>query len=178
MNYSNRPSRPRRTRFTVTFSDGDKGVILAFPGQEQAIVDHYNRLGKAVLRVDKGDHVHVKPEGGFTVDQAALRDAIALLDLKVPVRIRYNSRAGRTNGNYRRRATHHDIMLKSYLTPEEASSTLWHELTHAMQAERAGSREDWGQVILAQKRYSYSMRPVEVEARQMSHDMRDCPLAR
>jgi hypothetical protein len=183
--YSSRPRRPRRSRFTVTFTDGDRTVILAYTGQDSQIREHYARMGKTVASIVKGDHRAPVAASGpsFVIDQSALADAIDLLGLKVPVKVRFNSRAGATNGNYRlRRAPgglYHDIMLKSYHDAEQASSTLWHELCHAMQAERVMlAGEEWGSFTAAQKRWPYSRRPIQIEARQMSADMADCPLTR
>jgi hypothetical protein len=70
-------------------------------------------------------------------------------------------------------------MVKSYLGAQEASGTLWHELTHAMQAERVvKAGESWQSHTAAQARWTYSRRPIEIEARQMSDTMRDCLLTR
>lgn len=174
----------RRTRFTVYFTpDQEPQVILAYHGQENEIRDYYEKRGYAVRRVVKGDHrkkqraAAKQREGGFRIDRKALNAAIDALGLDLPVDIRFHARVGSTNGNYRFDGRRHDIMLKSYLTPEQASSTLWHELTHAMQAERAGATTAaWSSVQREQARWSYWNRPIEREARQMSEDMRDCPL--
>lgn len=106
----------------------------------------------------------------YKIDQAALAEAIEFLGLKLKVRIRFNARQGRVNGNYKRDYMGHDIMLKSYLTVEQASKTLWHELAHAMQSERAGSVWDWNVVANEKRpgrsrRIEYRNRPIEVEAR-------------
>lgn len=173
----------RRTRFTVfTRRPGSeeivKQVVLAY-GTECAR-NYYTGRGWTVLGVERGDYrKQIKAEGGYRIDRAALRDAIDLLGIKLPVKIRFNSRVGNTAGNYRFRNGGHDIMLKSYHTAEQASSTLWHELTHAMQAERAGgTTETWASFHREQARYSYRNRPVEIEARQMSETMKDVPLCR
>lgn len=178
---------PRRSRFTATLSHDTsreivKRVILAYsPGD---VRDYYTRKGYVVLGVQRGDYraparaAAVKANGGgWRVDRAALRDACDLLGLKLPVSIRFNSRVGRTNGNYRFTGTSHDIMLKSYRTAEQASATLWHELTHALQAERAGSTTAW-QGVLADSRGKYQRCPLEIEARAMSRTMSDVPLCK
>lgn len=167
----------RRSRFTVHTASGDRHVILAYGMSDARLF--YEQRGHVVTKVVKGDYRAVQPAagGGFRVDQQALRVAIELLGLKLPVKVRFNSRVGSTMGNYRFRGTHHDIMLKSYHDAAQASSTLWHELTHAMQAERSGgTMETWASFNRDQKRYTYRSRPIEVEARQMSRDMSDCPL--
>jgi hypothetical protein len=176
----------RRTRFTATIISPhmgrEKKVILAYFASE--VRGYYEGKGYEVVSVTKGDYrkqavVKGNGGGGFRIDRPALKDACELLDLKLPVKIRFNSRAGSTNGNYRFKGDHHDIMLKSYHSPEQASDTLWHELCHAMQAERAGGTlETWRQVHREQARYTYRNRPIEREARAMSETMKDVPLCR
>lgn len=173
----------RRTRYTVRFHDDDEPkVILAYSAQGAR--EYYERMGYAVRTVIKGDYrrqqraAKAKIQGGFRIDQNALKDAIDLLGLKLPVKVRFHARHGNTQGNYRLRDGWHDIMLKSYHTPEQASSTLWHELTHAMQAERAGDKTAWRKVIADQAVYAYGRRPVEVEANEMSETMNDVLLCR
>ena len=176
----------KRTRYTVTVAHQssnavEKRVILAYDAQ--GAIKHYNSLGYIVLQIEKGDHrrkakaAAVKASGGYRVDHAALRDACDLLGLTMPVRIRHSSRVGNTRGNYRHGGTYHDIMLKSYLSAEQASSTLWHELTHAMQAERAGSESGWA-AVLRDSHGKYQRCPLEREARQMSRTMANVPLCR
>lgn len=176
----------RRSRYTITYSPDDSNeirrmVVLAYSIEGAQRMRIANAV---VLDVQRGDYrkqereAKIKAEGGFRIDRQALADAIDLLGLKLPVKIRFNSRVGRQNGNYRLRNGHHDIMLKSYRTPQQASDTLWHELTHALQAERDGhgSVSVWADVRRAQASIPYLSKPLEVEARQMSATMRDCPL--
>lgn len=167
----------RRSRFTVHTADGRKICVLAYSAESarQTAITHGFT---PVTEVERGDYRAPAPVfGGFTVTQSALADAIDLLDLKLPVKIRYNGRYGATAGNYRFAGGHHDIMLKSYLTPEQASSTLWHELTHAMQAERVGATIGaWADYRRGQKGTTYYNKPMEREARAMSATMKDCPL--
>lgn len=163
----------RRSRWTVE-TDIGKRVILAYDAM--GAQNYYTGRGHAVYGVTKGDYRMVpKPGGSFKVNQKALADALEVLKLKLPVKIRTHARQGATNGNHRlSREGYHDIMVKSYLTPEEASSTLWHELTHAQQAENAGGVDHWNKVCNDQRRrYPYSRRPIEVEARAMSELMSD-----
>lgn len=184
MSYSYRSSR-RRSRYTVTVEKNGftwKRVVLAY--DPEGAGDHYRRLGYVVGTVTKGDYRKTEPaqqqpqhSGGFTINRAALKDACDLLGLKLPVKIRFNGRHGRTLGNYRFKGTHHDIMLKSYHDPEQASSTLWHELTHAMQAERAGSTMAWN-AVLSSSRGLYRACPLEIEARDMQATMADVSLCR
>jgi hypothetical protein len=170
----------KRQRYTVEMQDGTRQVILAYDGA--GADSYYRRRGYDVKRVTKGDYrktqaLREAATGGFTIDRAALKDACDLLGLKLPVRLRYNSRVGRTMANHRFWGDYHDVMLKSYLTPEEASTALWHELTHAMQAERAGTLHEWLRIGKAEHGL-YEHAPTEIEARDMQATMKDVMLCR
>lgn len=170
--------------YTLTFSDGSTTDVLA-SSEAKAYRMYPNAIRRAIPsesapKAHQGEgiaRVFIAPaRGRFVLNPEAVQDAVRELGLNVQVRIRFHARAGNTNGIYRRYFTHHDIMLKTYLTPKEASSTLWHELTHAMQAERAGAPDAWNAYAKAQRSYSYDNRPIEVEARAMSALMADFPL--
>lgn len=139
----------KRSRHTVNISRpgsfrAEDKVILSYGPQDA--VDYFNRLGYKVNSVRKGDFVNCKPQGGWHVDRAVLREAIAELDLKWPVRIKQGNSQGGQRGVHRlRHEAHpqrgiraiHEIRVKSYLDAETASHVLRHELKHAQQAERA-----------------------------------------
>lgn len=175
----------RRVRFTVNFEDGrEPEVILAYNAAQVQV--HYAKKGLTV-RVRQGDFrkaaivAQKKREGGFRLDSAAIRDACEQLGIKLAVRIRFNGRVGGMNGNHCFPGGYHNIMLKSYLTPEQATKTLWHELVHALQAERDGEARPvvWAEFVgRQQRRYTYRNRPIEIEARQMAEMMADCPLTK
>lgn len=170
----------RRARYTVHIAGEDTPrVILDYSAQSAQA--YYERRGLNVLSVTAGDYrKQVQEGGGFVIDEHALAQAVITLGIKLPVKIRMHSRQGDTLGNHRLRAGYHDIMLKSYRTAEQASSTLWHELTHAMQAERDGGGDihAWYGVNREQRLYPYSIRPIEVEAREMSERMKDIQLTK
>lgn len=179
--------RQRRSRYTVTLSTGERKVILAYSaeGARNYYAEFYASMGITVTRVAQGDYrkqqhaANRQAQGGFTIDRQALAFAIEYLGLTWPVDIRTHARVGGTQGNHRLTPNHrHNIMVKSYLTPEEASSTLWHELTHAAQAERAGNYHAWSEFVREQRRIPYSHRSIEIEARQASKDMADYPLCK
>jgi hypothetical protein len=183
----------RRTRFTVKVKLGEgsveKRVIRAYTAENA--INYYTRRGYTVLSIAKGDYrkqereAKAKAQGGHRLDHKAIQEAADVLGLKLPVRVRQHSRVGNTHGNYRLaglagQATHHNIMVKSYLTPKEATNTLWHELTHALQAERDGKSDlaTWRKVSNEQKVYSYRQRPIEREANETAALMsKDHPLA-
>lgn len=175
--------RRRRSRFTVTMTDGTKQVVLAY--DTVGARSFFTGRGYDVRSVTAGDHrvakrnAQTKAVGGFRLNHAAIRDACELLGVKMPVAIKFNGRVGATHGNHRFTGSSHRIMVKSYLTVQQASETLWHELTHALQAERdCGSRAAWVAQHSEQRRYSYQRRPIEIEARKMSEDMADLLLTK
>jgi hypothetical protein len=147
---------------------------------KQWIETHYRDKGP-VVRIEKGDYrKHIRHQAlreaseGYTVDMAAFNRVVRELGLKWPVKLRHHARIGNTNGNYHLRKrdgrVYHDIMLKSYHDANQANSTLWHELCHALQAERSGSYESWRMYHTAQRKYPYSRRPIEVEARLFAEE--------
>jgi hypothetical protein len=83
----------------------------------------------------------------LVVDHDALREAESDLGLTFPARITWEKLRARTQdamvlGRYNGIDPFHpahNIALNPNLTTRRASATLWHELTHAMQAERLGS---------------------------------------
>ena len=163
-----------RKRYTVTAADGSQAVVLAYSAHGAR--EYYSQRGLTIVRVERGDYrkkarnATIKASGGFRIDRVALADAIEFLGLTLPVDIRFHSRVGNTNGIHRFRKNRHVIMLKSYLKPKDASNTLWHELTHARQAERALSRgERWQDVTAEQRNYPYSVRPIEREANEIAN---------
>lgn len=188
-----RTRRPRRSRFSVTLANGKRNVVLAHSAS--AATDHYNRkaftLDQRVVSVVKGDYrvMEHQADGGWRLDRAALREAIEFLGLTLPVTIKPTAtRGGGGYGAHRLRARSgkffrnpaldtaqglgHHITVNNKLTPAKASETIWHELAHAMQAERliakmpaATEREQyiaWGRV---DRGTAYERKPIEVEAR-------------
>lgn len=173
--------RPRRNRFRATVAQRDGSTrdvdLLVYGGEDEARALAVAK-GLRVLSLTTPDAM--KREGGFTLDRRAIREACVFLDIDYSaVKLRLNGRVGPTNGNYRRRGYEHNIMLKSYLTPEQASQSLWHELAHAMQAERV-ERDGgtWHAYASAQRRWSYSTRPIEVEARSYEQYAEELPLCK
>ena len=200
MSYYSR--RPRRSRFTVTVEGYPaKRVILAYTAQ--GAVDHYNSCGLRVLDVVKGDLVNVHtPErkGGWKLS-GRLAEAQDFLGLTIPVKIKQTGHQGGRYGAHSLRidrATgkpYHHITVKSWLSVAEAGRTLWHELTHAMQAERCAaalaadgpypvaladlSASAWLRAwdTTPERMGSYQTRAIEVEARSYEGFNDECPLA-
>jgi len=120
--------------------------------------------------------------GGFRVDSAAVRDACALLGIEAPVRVKLS------RGRRRIGATRFDtdfggysITVSTFSTPERATETLWHELTHCMQSEQSGG---WHMFTAKYRQHSgmtgkrYKVNPYEVEARDIAAMYRDVPLVK
>lgn len=74
----------------------------------------------------------------FKIDEQALKEACEILNIKQPVKIRWQSNL-RNLGQHYVKDCIHMIAIKS-LGPSSVSinQTLWHELTHASQWERYG----------------------------------------
>ena len=144
----------RRRRYTVTTASGDRHVALAYTSERaaQLIRDH----GHVVVDVEPGDYRRkvVPIDGGWQLDQVALAQAIAQFGLQLPVTIKRTGHQGgrwgahvfrpRSGRVYNHSAYDtacggmtHAITIKTWLTAEQASQTIWHELCHAAQAERA-----------------------------------------
>jgi hypothetical protein len=187
-----RTRRPRRSRFTATLQREGVGVtrkvILCYTAQDA--VDYYSRRGWTVLNVVKGDLVNAGAPTGAGWKLANLQDALDFLGLTLPVKIKQTGHRGGRYGAYSLRIgadgrPYHHITVKSWLTVYEAGRTLWHELTHAMQAERAALAA--GAVTPAEflaawrttdeRAGSYRVRSIEVEARSFEAFNDETPLA-
>jgi hypothetical protein len=106
----------------------------------------------------------------FQVDPDAVEQARDTIGLQNPVAVNL---VGGTHGQYMgmQNGTHY-INLVSWLRPESASKQLWHEMAHALQAERDpesfwGSMQDYHDTR-AQGHDAYSQHPWEIEANQLA----------
>jgi hypothetical protein len=160
----------RRSRWTVKFRDGRKLVILAYSGQ--GVRDHYERRGQEVVSVTKGDYrarvaASAPSGGGWELSHRALKQASDQLGLTLPITVKKNGKVGGTNATYRLKPHGHHIIVKAYLTKQQATESLWHELQHAQQAERAGGTPElWAAESKRQRAWPYRRRPIEIEARR------------
>ena len=77
---------------------------------------------------------------GWSINEAAVLAAIDFLGIEHPVNIRFmTTKYGDTLGTHywsRRRRQHRITVAQNLKQAGRASETLWHELTHCMQAER------------------------------------------
>jgi hypothetical protein len=109
--------------------------------------------------------------------------AIAVKELNIAkdVIIAFNNRLAfkSTAGNHTYKAAEecHVIKLNGYLSINSASDTLWHELTHAMQAERYAIMND-SLIELFDTHYqnvngNYWTNDYEIEARRIAFENRE-----
>jgi len=188
-----RTRRPRRTRFVVETSFGEQ-FILCYTA-EQARTYYENVRGYAVYGVKPWAAKWTPPaDSGWRLNEANLVKAIEFLGLTRRVEIKQTGHKGGRRGAYylktgaseRSADMYHRITAKSWLPPAQASRTLWHELTHAMQAERilasnprATSDEVWK---IWRSEYwdgtGYEHKPHEIEANAYADDFAaELPLA-
>jgi hypothetical protein len=203
-----RPKRPRRSRHEAIVSrngETETRYVRAY-GVDDARA-YYEARGYIVHDVRK------PPTTGtveWKLNQPAVDEAIAFLGIKLPVTIKQTRRTGSQKGAHtmrpegpgirvtssgivglrtaERAAWSHRITAKSYLSPAEASAVLWHELTHAMQAERviASLPADASPIDIYNAHHSayfdgtaYTRKPWEIEANEFAASFADeLPLAR
>lgn len=193
-------TRQRRTRWLVELSRNGKASERQILGyHEQNVRDYYERMGYTVRsitkhRPSKAERPANKP---WRKNERAIREAIEFLGITLPVEIKPTGHAGgrfgchrllplgptvRTVGSRVYGAEHtnklvHRITIKSWRSAEEASRTLWHELAHAMQAERVlatlptgyNAKEAlnaWGACADFGRGVAYERKPVEIEANE------------
>ena len=203
-------TRTRRSRWTVTMTrpghQARRAVILSHSAAGARA--HYERLGWVVLQVTPGDYriAQQAREGGWHLDEAALKRACEELGLKIPVRIKQTGHKGGQAGCHAFRpqgggcvikggrvygldlATHmvHHITVKSWLSAETAGRTIWHELRHAAQAEAAAAGtsspkealDAWRKRLQRDAGIAYRHKSIEVEARATEARNETLPLAR
>lgn len=182
----------RRTRWEVTLSQGSvvtTGYALAYSAD--AVREWYTRRGYMVVSVTaaRKPRAHNKI-AKWALNHAALRTAQRELRLAWPVEIKLTGHEGGRYGAHtlasRNGQPMHKITVKNWLSPEQAGRTLWHELTHAMQAERAAAKfcaTGYAQARAAWSKDpgrlgSYRSRAIEVEARSNERRNNDIPLAK
>jgi hypothetical protein len=127
----------------------------------------------------------------WRLNTVAWDDALDFSDLKLPIVVKHVNRVGPHDGSYYFRydtvsdRMYHLITIKGYLKPAEAGLTLWHELCHAMQAERetaeaANMREAlnmWENYLAADNGVRYFERSSEIEAYEYEKFNGEIPLA-
>jgi hypothetical protein len=125
----------------------------------------------------------------------AFARAQAELGLTLPVKLKLTGHKRGRRGAHSLRIDngklYHHITVKNWLDPVQAGRTLWHELAHAMQAERAIAAAERTRVMLSvrerqqvwlqcserTRKMAYFIRPCEVEARTFEANNDRTPLA-
>ncbi len=125
----------------------------------------------------------------WEVDPVALAEARELLEVRRPVEIRRVS-ATRINGRWgprrdpRSGEIRHFIRIETHLDREQASRTLWHELTHASQFDRSVAEDtiesalSFARDCSIEKRLPHDARPSEIEANAARDFHDELPLTR
>lgn len=193
-------SKPRRTRYTVEATKGQFGQREKFDFLAMSETSGRAFLSRKGYRIHSfitaAQAVAQKQNAGWRKSLAGLTRARQELGITLPILIKQTSRIGDQQGihslHLENGKLHHHIIVKSYLTPEEATEVLWHELTHAAQAERAAAKvvrpEDfsalsyrvktaWTAEQIHQRDWPYSRRPIEREANENMRKFAHIPLA-
>lgn len=119
--------------------------------------------------------------GGWEIAPGAALEALAALDLTMPVEVKITS-AYHKRGSMRIGADSHVVFLTTDLSPEQASETLWHELVHCAQRERHpvgidGARE-FSDRYRAASVNGWAANPFEIEAIETATAMSEFVLTR
>lgn len=88
-----------------------------------------------ILRFERLQCTGDVARAGWVIDQDEVIKAMDMLGIEMPVHIRYMTGKYRY-GTHKETKTHHKITLDQTTPFGVANFTLWHELVHAMQAER------------------------------------------
>jgi hypothetical protein len=120
-----------------------------------------------------------KTKNSITLLKEAIEEAMDYLDISQTVRIKFSNGQRRT-GCYRQKHLNgapvsigdnpsewiHSITISKLLSSAEISATLWHELTHASQAERFNCLDDLNSTYRLEQRINgYKFNLLEEEAR-------------
>jgi len=156
-------------------------AILAY--DPESVRDFYARQGYTVLSVERVKPVRrERPQNApWQLNERAIQEAKKFLGITRPIKLKVINHASKNWGEHRVTVGPHGVQqtitIKRWLSPEDASRTLWHELTHAMQTERALARIPTGltgretiahlkrQPERGYRRISYLDKPIEQEAR-------------
>ena len=205
----------RRQRYEAKLSPGtgngiETRLILAYDAE--SVTRYYERCGYVVLQVRSARKKRTTERPAnppWKIDQRAIREACEFLGITHPVKLKPTNVAGGRLGAHQLRPTGpgvrikgtrihgienatglvHHITVKSWQSVEQASRTLWHELCHAMQAERelsamptpwdaADAIRTWNTCHARGRGITYKRKPIEVEAREYEEFAAEQPLAR
>lgn len=205
--------RRRRQRWEAKLSHHTRNSvetrhILAYSAE--GVRNFYERSGYTVLEVStvRRTRTTERPANKpWRVNERAIREAAEFLGLTLPVRIKPTNHAGGRYGCHELRpegpgvrikngriygienatGLFHHITAKAWRSAQEANETLWHELAHAMQAERELSKlaapwdaldglRAWAACADRGRGTAYARKPVEREARSYEQFAAEHPL--
>lgn len=118
-------------------------------------------------------------KGGATFKPGAVLEALDYFGIVDPTEVKFTAGIHRKGAHrYAGPGQPHLITVSTYLSPEEAGRTLWHELCHAAQREYLGVPEFVAQYRQESASKGYLGNKFEVEARQHSDLNTEIPLAK
>lgn len=184
----------RRKRFEI-IAESARWQALAYPNAAGEFpsnaLEHYKSLGYTVLSARPLGR-QIMPKQAWAVNHVALTDACKTLDIRWPVRVKRTANSKKLYGRHRLHSfpeLSHTITLAAGLRVQQASEVLWHELAHAMQAEREVRELDgwenlspkraikiWCAADARSRKLPYSSRPCEIEARSYESRGYEFPL--
>lgn len=174
----------RRTRHRLITDKGTLDVLAFSRERALAVAEQhgYTVIG-AVAPVRRQVERVPASAAKWAKDERAIRAAIAQLGIRRPVNIKLTGHKGGRNGAYTTRGHGHNITVKNWLTPEQATETLWHELRHAYQFEQCVGPATGTAALALWRSYpgrrgSYENRPMERDARSYAAKNRHIPLTR
>ncbi len=201
----------RRTRWQAELSrDGVASTKLILAYSPESVRDFYARQGynvRSVTRATRARTTERPANKPWRESTRAIREAADFLGLTLPVRVKVTNHAGGRHGAHQLRpegpgvrvsngrilnldnatGLYHHITAKGWLSAQQASETLWHELAHAMQAERELSKlpapwdardgmRAWSLCAARGRGVTYLHKPVEREAREYESFAAEHPL--
>lgn len=122
---------------------------------------------------------HRTSKGGASLKVGSVMEAVEFLEIEDPIEVKW-ANGTRRRGSHRVRNGVHVITLSTYLPADKVTFTLWHELTHCMQAEREGGNEAFTRKYRLEGKSgaAYRTNRFEIEANETAEAMKDeLPLA-
>jgi hypothetical protein len=176
---------PRRKRFRIEYLEemGERLSLDILSYSEERAVEYVESQGGHVLSVNAP-----RPPT-WELDETALDEAKKLLGLRWPVKIGRTTSRDHHGAHYlhlARRSPVHCIVADKVASVAESSRVLWHELCHAMQAERNAAglshpkdqHEAWGLTLACERGRPIAEQPLEVEASSYENAAAYMPLTK
>lgn len=110
---------------------------------------------------------------GHRISAKAVVEAAAILGLSDPIEIKWSSGRRRLGAHRYRDGRHVVTVTRLYREAASISETIWHELTHAQQTEKAGRAKFISEYRLENRRVGYQNNRFEVEARAVGANMKE-----